>query len=117
GRYWYLTRGYAVRQQKMDPTRLAAMAAQRAGKQAGLVAAPAPESPGMQRHRRDQVAVGEQLRTGLAHQSGQAWREIGAVAALEAQHQFAAAAVIDENRAGAGEARWPAHAGAADQTR
>lgn len=55
----------------------------------------------MQRHRHEQVAVSQQCRTGGAHQSGQPRHQIDAVAALEPQHQFAAAFGIDESRAGA----------------
>jgi hypothetical protein len=59
----------------------------------------------MQRHRRDEIGLGQQLAPGPRHPAGEGRRAINAIGMLEAQDQLAARLVIAECRPGAGEGR------------
>ena len=68
---------------------------------AGLVVAPAPAAPPVQRHRDQHVGLAEQFAAGPRHPAAHRGREIGAVLVFQRMHQRARDVVIAHRGAGA----------------
>lgn len=89
----------------------------RLGQQASLVVS-AHEEPGpMQRHRYDQVRLGNKFGAGAHHPTGEGGGGFGTVAMLETEDRTAAGIVVGQRGPGPGERRRLAHAGAAQRVR
>ena len=67
----------------------------------------------MQRHRRDQLGLGQQFAAGAGHPAAAGARHVGAVAVLERQHEALALVVVDQRRPRPAKARRAPEAGAA----
>ena len=78
----------------------------------------AHEKPGpMQRHRHDQVGLGNEFGAGAHHPTGERGGGFGTGAVLETEDRTAAGIVVGQRGTGPGERRRLAHAGAAQRTR
>jgi hypothetical protein len=73
-------------------------AADRLRQHGRLVEAPPHQPQPVQRHRRNQIGVGDQLGAGARQPSPEGWCAMGAVAMFEADHQTAAQIVIVQHR-------------------
>ena len=81
------------------PARSAGLAGERLREDGRLVVAALEQAPAMQRHRRDQIGVGQQLGAGARQPATERRRGVGAVGVLEGQDQAARAVVVAQRRA------------------
>ena len=76
-----------------------------AGQQESLVISARQETPPMKRHGRDQVGLGQKLRSGPRHPAAAGARDVGPVTMLERQDQTPALRVVGQRRAGPAKSR------------
>jgi len=88
---------------------------QGAREQGGLIIAPLQETPAMQRHRRDEIAVGQELGAGVLQHSSKGPGDIRAIGMLETKNHAARAIVVAKGGARARERRRLHRAGAANR--
>ena len=87
--------------QRVARYRNAALLLDRASERAGLVVAPAPAAPPMQRHRNQHIGLGEQFLAGPRHPAAHCGGEIGAVLVFQRMHQRSRHVVVTHRGAGA----------------
>src|SRR5260370_36355814 len=69
----------------------------------------------MERHRRDQVGLGQKLAAGAGHPAAAGTGNVGPIAVLEGQEQTTTPRVVDQRGAGEAIARRPGEASAAER--